>query len=63
MVLAALGAVAFVVGAWQHSTALGLSATGIGLVIAGVGIHFWNRMCDEQAEAARMAQQNPNNRE
>lgn len=63
MVLAALGAVAFVVGAWQHSAALGLSATGLGLVIAGVGIHFWNRMCDEQEQSARMAPQNTNNRE
>ena len=60
IVLAVLGAATMVVGAWQHSNALGMVVTGLAVTLGGVGIHFWNRMCDEQEAAIRMAQQNPN---
>lgn len=63
IVLAALGAVALVAGAWMQSAATGLLVSGGAVMVIGVAIHFWNRMCDEQEAAVRAAQQNPNSRE
>lgn len=63
IVLAALGAVALVAGAWMQSAATGLLVSGGAVMVIGIAIHFWNRMCDEQEAAVRAAQQNPNSRE